>query len=310
MLDARQRLVDRAVQLSELKDYAGSFEELGGGEVNETFLLHGIDENYILRITKIPTRDTLLKEAHALELLDMPEVPKKVFFDANKLIDNRFWILESQVRGTTVTRLSPAQFESFGKLLAQVHTVGDPHRSKLDLWAQFLRSCRYFGAEEFLLAHPYPKLRSFIVSLHRLIQTLQPEFGRIAPKLIHGDATPSNILAQDNQVGLIDWEFSSFSDPMREFSTIYYDDMEYNRGKWRIRILPAEKQALFSGYRASGGELFEDRIDFWTNFDKVTAAIFLYWKLNQSEFPAPDQEREQNQLDFNNLLDSLENNLS
>ncbi len=38
--------------------------------------------------------------------------------------------------------------------------------------------------------------------------------------LIHGDATPSNVLVDGQKINLIDWEFARFSDPMRDFSTI------------------------------------------------------------------------------------------
>ena len=310
MPDAKT-LVDKAVSLSGLNDYAGNFEVLGGGEINETFLLKGDQNNYILRIAKTPGLDNLIKEDIALELLNsVSGVPRKIFFDPNLQIEGCYWIIESQIQGRSVPRLSPEQFESLGKLLAQVHKVADPTTDRLNLWDQFLQSCRHFGTEESLLAYPHPQLQKFIVRLQQLIQTVQSQFDAIKPALIHGDATPSNILVQDATVGLIDWEFAAFSDPMREFSTIYYDDMEYNRGKWRIQITPDEKQALFSGYRAEGGELAEDRIAFWMNFDKVTAAIYLYWKLNHSGRKIPEEDRQQNQFDFEQLVISLEKNLS
>ena len=45
------------------------------------------------------------------------------------------------------------------------------------------------------------------------------------------------------------------------------------------------------------------------NFDKLGAAVFLYWRINQSGYPATTEQIDQYRVDLNNLLKSLENNI-
>jgi thiamine kinase-like enzyme len=166
-------------------------------------------------------------------------------------------------------------------------------------------SCKAFGTEAMLLNHPDTILRDLIRSAYEVFEQQQFFYDSITPTLIHSDATPSNILAHGDDVGLIDWEFSKFNDPMADFSTVYYEDMEYNQSKWRIQIRPDEKAALFNGYESGGGKIDEERIRFWTRFDKLTAAVFLYWRLHESTNSASQSQVEQYQLDFDNLVASL-----
>jgi thiamine kinase-like enzyme len=128
--------------------------------------------------------------------------------------------------------------------------------------------------------------------------------------LIHGDATPSNILIQNDNVSLIDWEFSKYKDPMAEFSTIFYEDMEYNQGKWRVHITVEEKRALYNGYTSAGGEIDEEQIGFWMNFDKLGAAIFLYWRMNHSQRDASAEQKAQYRVDYDNIISSLKQYLT
>jgi aminoglycoside phosphotransferase (APT) family kinase protein len=307
MVDPRQT-IEQAVKISRLNGFTGQFEALGGGEVNDTFLLTCDDQKYILRITRRAGRDTLLKEVRALSLFRHPNVPEVIFFDANQPIEGHYWVIESHLKGVNKTRLNIQEFKQLGRLLAEVHKVKSPERDQLNLWQHFLYSCRSFGDESSLLHHDDERLRSFINKAQKQMQALQPQFDSVQSSLVHGDATPSNILVNGTDIQLIDWEFARFSDPMMEFSTIYYEDMEFNQGKWRIQITPGEKSALFSGYVEAGGALDEKRISFWMSNDKLGAAVYLYWKLNYAGEHIPDDELEQNKLDMNNLLASLERN--
>jgi Ser/Thr protein kinase RdoA (MazF antagonist) len=287
-----------------IRGFSGHIEALGGGEVNDTFKLDCGGEQIILRVSKDEGQYTLKEEARALRLLDNKHVPKLIYFDENSRIDNRLWILESYLPGVAVKRLSTAQFNKLGTLLAEVHK----HQStetKIELRTQFLFNCKAFGDEQFLLDHPDATLRQLIQSAFDEFRELQPAYGKIIPALIHSDATPSNILVDGDEVGLIDWEFSKFLDPMYDFSTIYYEDIEYNRGKWRIKITDEEKRSLFDGYKSAGGKIDEERIRFWIRFDKLGAAVFLHWRINQSGRTTSRAEIEQYSLDYDNVVGSL-----
>lgn len=300
-------IIAAAIEIAGLVGYNGEFSELGFGEVNQSYKFRIDTGECVIRITKRKGRETLLKEGRALGLLQqiaVGRIPQLIFFDPSKLIDGRMWIIESYLTGSTVARLNTAQFYSLGQLLAEAHQIKNGEAG-LDLWQHFLTSCRFFGDETSLLAHMDPILRELINASKNYFLASQHLVNDLPLALIHGDATPSNVLVGGDEVRLIDWEFASFSDPLREFSTIYYDDIEYNCGKWRVKIAPKEKAALFEGYQAAGGVIDEARINFWMNFDKLGAAVFLYWKIHQSG----ETVSRQYQLDLGNLIKSLQNNL-
>lgn len=301
-----QTEIYEAVRISGLGSFTGKFQALGGGEVNDSFLLDCGVQKYILRITRRVGRDTLIKEASALKFLDMPQAPKVIFFDPLQTINGRFWIIESFLPGQTKTRLSVDEFRQLGEIFGKVHAIHDPDAEQLDLRKHFLVSCRSFGTEEDFLNHENERLRKLILWVYEAMRSMQPTVNNIQTALVHGDATPSNILIDDGKVYLIDWEFARFSDPMMEFSTIYYEDMEFNCGKWRVQIRPDEKAALFEGYSAGGGVIDEDRIAFWMAIDKLGAAVYLYWRIHLSGEAISDDQLQQYQLDLENLLVSLE----
>lgn len=298
------KTLSHALSLAKITDFSGEYQELGGGEVNDTYKIHLADTSIILRIAKDEGQPTLVSEAQALQLLNSAYIPKLIYFDDKQLVNNRYWILETYLPGKPVKRLSPAQFHNLGRLLATIHRVPGS-LSRTDLRQQFLSACRTFGDERKLLHHPDPALRRLIIKAFYEFNLKQPLYDHVRPSLTHMDVTPSNILVNGDDVALIDWEFSKFNDPMADFSTLYYEDIEYNHGKWRIKIEPHEKQALFAGYESNGGQIDEDRIKFWITFDKLSAAVFLYWRIHESQRITSREELDQYQLDFNNLVRSL-----
>lgn len=271
----------KAAQIAGLKDYTGAYSELGGGEINDTFLLECSTRKVIIRIARYSEQASLKAEAEALELLNLPEVPKLIFFDETQRLKEKLWIVESYIGGEHVTRLTPPLFQSLGTVLARAHN-NTLKESEVNVWANFLKRRRQYGDENALLNHPDKRLRELVRYAKSYVVTFQNKQHSLPCSLIHGDATPTNILVNGTSVSLIDWEFSHLNDPMAEFSTIYYDDMDYNHGKWRVHISPDEREALFAGYRAGGGNIDEDRIRLWMNVDKLGASLYLYWRLNQS----------------------------
>jgi len=296
--------IARALKLAGVDGFSGKSDELGGGEVNNTYKLYFDSKQIIMRIAKDEGQQTLINEAKAISLYSDEHIPKLVYFDKNSKINNRLWILETYISGRTVERLSAKQFYNLGCLLAVVHTQPSSGL-KIKLRKQFIESCRAFGDERFLLNHPDEQLQKLIRSAFVEFDSVQQSYEAITPTLIHSDATPSNVLVDGDEVSLIDWEFSKYSDPMCDFSTIYYEDIEYNKGKWRIKITQDEKKALFSGYITAGGEINEERIKFWIKFDKLGVAVFLYWRIHQSSRTTSDAEVKQYKLDYNNLIASL-----
>jgi len=305
MNNEHQTLVEEAVKIAGVRDFSGSYSVLGHGEHNESFLLQCDSGALVLRVAKNQDTTTLAREAHALSRLNNDWAPKLVFFNPESRLQGRRFIVESHIHGKSVDRLSPEQFYDLGVVLAQVHRNSNEEVVG-DVWSQLLTECSSFGDDTYLLSHPNERLRSLLADAKRRFVEHTLEYKDVHRSLIHSDATPSNILVTDSGVALIDWELSQYKDPMAEFSTVYYEDMEYNRGKWRIQITQTEKEQLFSGYEAGGGTIDEDRIRFWISFDKLGAAVFLWWRIHESAHPAPPEDMEQYALDLEALLCSLE----
>lgn len=234
------------------------------------------------------------------------QIPQLLFFEQDSKIDGYSWILESYIKGQNVDRLNLQQFNSLGTLLARVHQSNRQFK-EMQLWEKFLQACKTFGDQNDLLNHPDTRLRQLVEFAHDdLFPGFEPKLTNIELTLIHGDATPSNVLVDGPSVGLIDWELSSLSDAMAEFSTIYYEDIDYNKGKWRLKITPEEKQELFEGYRSAGGKIDEERVRFWISFDKLGAAVFLYWRIHESGREADNEQLAQYRADYSSIIDSLE----
>lgn len=303
-----QNEITEAVKISGVTDYTGNYEELGGGELNNTYKLEVAGGHIILRIAKYPDNKSLQREATALQNLACNRIPKLIYFDSEQRLFDKQWIMESYVPGKIVARLTPTQFVSLGALLAEVHKVSKESDNR-NLWQTLLFHCERFGDEDFFISHPDARLRSLVHKIKEYCTDKQHAFAETPTSLVHSDATPSNILVQNDSVGLIDWELSSFRDPMSEFATVYYEDMEFNQGNWRIKITPVEKENLFAGYVAGGGIIDEERIRVWMNHDKMGAALFLYWRIHNSGRPATPSQFNQYKLDLENLTTSLENNL-
>lgn len=308
-MDDINAVISRALALSGKSGIPGESRSLGGGEINNTYAFQLGSEELVLRIARYEDQSSLTREAHALGLLNISQVPKLVFFDATKRMHNRLWILESRAHGQAVERLTVAQFHNLGMLLAEVHQTKEEHTG-LNVWQKFLGANGAFGNEEKILHHPDATLRRLITSAKAYFESRQSLFNEMIPALVHGDATPSNLLVEGDVVSLIDWEFSTFNDPMAEFSTIYYDDMDYNRGRWRVHISLDEREALYSGYQEAGGVIDSERIDLWMIFDKLGAALYLYWRLNESGRDSTDEQRAQYEFDLGNLTKSLEKTLA
>ncbi len=309
MHDVTAEDIRHAVDASGLRGFTGSYSELGGGEVNNTFLLDCGTEKAILRVTRYMDVYNLDKEARSLKMLHIGHVPRVIYFDESDKIRGHGWILETYVEGKTPTALTSEQYRSLGALLASIHEIKHAEQKTFDLWADFLYAGKRFGDEQRLMNHPDLRMRALIQRAKGYIAEQMKRFGHVQECLIHGDVTLSNVLVSGDEVGLIDWEFSRFRDPMSDFSTAFYDDMEFNRGKWRVRITPEQKTAFYSGYEQAGGVVDHDRVAMWMNHDKLGAAVYLWWLLNESGREYPEEQLAQYRLDLDNLQSSLDRNL-
>jgi aminoglycoside phosphotransferase (APT) family kinase protein len=309
--DVNEKDFRSILDVAGIAGFTGKYISLGGGEVNDTFVLDCGMTRLVLRVTKYDDVDNLGNEARALRLIRSEQAPKLIYFDASRKVKDRSWILESEIHGRHTRSLSIGRLKSLGGLLAHVHGLR-PEKStglevEFDIWKDFVDTNKYFGSEQELLNHPDKEVKKLAQKVYDNLK--MQKFGPISPVLIHGDVTLSNMLVDGDVVSLIDWEFSRFTDPMADFSTMFYEDMELNKGRWRIHISEREKAALFESYVTAGGNLSENRLKVWHNLDKLGVAIYLYWKLNQSDHVITQEQSDQFDMDLRNTKLSLERGL-
>lgn len=295
---------------AQLHGYGGKFQELGGGEVNDSFKLQCQGDSVVVRVARYSDQHTLIQEAHALQRLDMRGVPKLIFFDEKVKLHGRLWVVEECLPGHPVRQLSLEHFTNLGKLLARVHRVQAPEPFHIDLWGQLLFNCKRFGDEEKLLNHPDKEMRTIFRRAKQYFADRQSLVDTVVPALLHSDATPSNTLVDGDNVALIDWEFARYGDPLNDFATMFYEDIEYNQGKWRIQITPKEKSSLLGGYAEAGGIIDEARMALWMVHDKLGAAAFLYWRLYETDRENGGTSPDQYRRDFFAIRASLERALN
>lgn len=299
-----REVVAAAANIAGLSDFTGYYTELGGGELNDTYLVHCEARDVILRVSRHPERNALRREERALRLLESTTgLPAVIFFSEDATIDGHTWIIEEYQPGQHVERLSIGQFQSLGALLAKIHsTQGDG--VCLSPWDTLVSNCHRFGDEAYLMAHPDERLQKCMLALkERSIEISVPD--RIQA-LRHCDVTPSNTLVDDERVALIDWELSGFGDPMTDFSTGYWSDMELNNGRWRQQLSDEESQALYRGYVDNGGVLDEELARFYELVDKASVAAYLYWRLRVSDWQTRNGMDRQYEVDYENVILSLE----
>jgi aminoglycoside phosphotransferase (APT) family kinase protein len=231
------------------------------------------------------------------------------------------WIIESFLPGETPGRLSLIQFNCLGSKLARVHAVNAPEHDVIDpgevtgvknnLWPYLVWCSRSFYTENQMLHElPDKRLMSLCRKARFWFEMRKPITERQqTKKLLHKDVTLSNLLVQGDEVFLIDWELRDFGDPMVDFATGFWDDIEFNRGKWRIVLSSLEKDALYNGYRLGGGIVDEERIDIFTTYDKLGAAVFLCHRIHSPPTDTTPEQASQYHEDFENIITSLQKHI-
>ncbi len=292
---------------------------LGEGEFNVGYRVKTVSgDEYCVRIAKYDNESGLAREADAIGRIPDSVGPKLVYYSGKTEPIDKPWIIESFIDGQAPKRLSVDQFRSMGVTLARTHSVlapdhdivdkGEVTGSKTELWQYLTWCCRDFYSPRTILTDlPDIRLTRLAQKIKLWLDDQQTKLNFDNSKhLLHKDITPGNLLVNDkDEVFLIDWELRDFGDPMTDFATGFWDDIEFNNGKWRIVLTEEEQAALYAGYESVGGIIDKDKIKMWTVFDKLVAAIYLCFRLHTSTDPINDDQRQQYTIDLDNVVNSL-----
>ncbi|WP_162820558.1 phosphotransferase family protein [Microvirga calopogonii] len=180
-----------------------------------------------------------------------------------------------------------------GRSLASVHAVrlAEPGLFDADLapgppledWSSFILGTLDTGRAEARLG---PSLA------HRLRRLVLREAGEmrginLAPRLIHGDFKPTNILVQERGgrwevSAILDWEFAFSGCPLFDVGTIL---------RYEERFAPGLSDGFYDGYVGGGGELSSD----WRRLSRLSDLINLA-ELANREKDTPIMHRDVREL--------------
>ena len=263
----------------------GKFEnfeskEIGGGENNLNFLVT-LDETkkFVFRFSKTGALvDRLEHEYEFLKLLPNGVAPQALLFDnSGKFFDTPI-LVESFVHGVHPDKWSDDDLKKFAKILSDIHSIKKPY-VRIDVYEYFEKLNEY-------LFNDKPELRKdaeltlYISQFETYSQKNDHLFEDLDYlSLIHSDLASSNILSNEGNFTVIDWELAKYNDNAKDFSTFFYDDCDLNSGKWRIELSGERQKILFSEYKKYFPDpTLEDRVAVWLTFDKLCSLIYLKWK--------------------------------
>ena len=102
--------------------------------------------------------------------------------------------------------------------------------------------------------------------------------------LVHGDLAATNVVFDDGEPRLIDWEWSQFSDPARDLALI---GGEVYGGPWYVPLTPARGEAFVARYAALMGldaaqtRDLRRRRDAWMAYERFNSALHFSMKARE-----------------------------
>jgi len=197
------------------------------GESNHNFVIES-DEKKVLRVTKTISRKSRLEnEAEKLEFLadqGIEGVPEKIFFEKETELGEV--LIESFVGTEKVDKnnLNEERIRSLATKIAEIHSIPvESYRNFSGSQEGKERSLKQIFKEDFVKwsERPYKEYRELSENVDERIEYFfgkQKELlkeipdAKVKQGLCHGDLG-FNIRATENEVFIIDWEFSRISHP-------------------------------------------------------------------------------------------------
>lgn len=213
-------------------------------------------------------------------------VPEPLALDADGTVLGKPFYLMRRASGTANPRAlsrndaldpyRPALTEAIGRELARIHSVTPPRTDlsflPVDRRRPVVRRLDEFRAQLDALPQAYPALEWAI----RWLELRAPDSS--ASVLGHGDFRCGNIMADVTATGaqvtaVLDWEFSSWSDPMEDVGWICARCWRFGVDHRRVGGI-GDLQDFRRGYEAEAGHGLDwDRVGYWEVLATVRWAV-------------------------------------
>jgi aminoglycoside phosphotransferase (APT) family kinase protein len=113
----------------------------------------------------------------------------------------------------------------------------------------------------------------------------------VQPKLVHGDFRNGNLMiGPDGVRAVLDWELAHVGDPLEDLAWICVN-------AWRFGAIDkpvggfGQREDLYAGYEAAGGQIERDRIQFWEVFGTLRWGVMCAGMTAMFRGPDPTVER-------------------
>lgn len=206
-------------------------KDVKAGESNHNFIIKIEEEKYVLRISKSISRESRLEnEAEKLEFLDNQEVnrvPRKIFFEKDTELGEV--LIESFAGDKELDKesMNDERLRSLARKIAEIHSIpvekyngfsgkDKPETKKLKkILSSDFEDWSKRPYEEYLelVDDPDQRIIDYFQKQQKLLNKVPEK--EIKTSLVHGDLG-FNIRATENQVFIVDWEFSRIDYPELE----------------------------------------------------------------------------------------------
>jgi len=197
------------------------FSFLASGNHNDNYAIETIGKKYVLRIENNPQFKNLKKEYNLLKSLEAGLGPKAYFFDKSHKIIPADYFVEEFVEGKYPKRLNNKFIILMAKWLKKLHQQKKPckKQSMLKTIKPYFKNVN--NHKNAISSEIVNKIDSLFKRVTAFCKKNDGIFAnRKEACLLHSDLSRENIIYDDKNIRLLDWEFSRYN--FSEWDLVYF----------------------------------------------------------------------------------------
>ncbi len=255
---------------------------------------------YFIKLS--PIDNTLNNEYVILKELPEEIGPYPYIFDnTKKIFPYEFEILTFE-KGKDLIRYFEMHLVLLARKLAELHKIKSPNitinnkqYNKLNIYDYFVYYHEeYFKKNQKLIDDIY--INQLIKHFQNFLKEYQNLFENISEfSLIHANLNPKNILFNEYDIRLINWESAHFCDNARDIATFFYDEISFDSN--RIKLEKERSDFFLENYLKAywSDSTFKQRVFIWIIYDMFSSLIKTRFKLLENNLNSLDKSKLENQ---------------
>jgi Ser/Thr protein kinase RdoA (MazF antagonist) len=224
LIEEVSQLVKNNLENLALKNSDYTVRKIEGGENNRIFEIQSDERDLILRLSNQVSEDRISHEAKILNLLEeegVENVPRKVYFEESKLLDQPV-LIETKVgeRDISFCEMGEEDLEEFAERLGKIHSI-TPERfnekfgrevpNEASMEEHLKENFEKYSKKPFekyleLAGEADPRVEEMFERQKRIYEEIIQEEKKLPWRMVHGDPA-ENIRSDGEQIFIIDWEF-------------------------------------------------------------------------------------------------------